>query len=98
MNRTDLVEIIRNGENSGVEFKRDDSHPNSISPCGCGKIRRTHRLIRHSDRRYPRFKDAAVQAAELWDDRDMLPVLKSHSEPELWLRNYISDVINALGE
>ena len=44
------------------------------------------------------IRDAAVQAAELWDDREILPVLKSHSEPELWLRNYISDVINALGE
>ncbi len=24
MNRTELEELIRNGENSGVEFKRDD--------------------------------------------------------------------------
>ena len=31
MNRTELVELIHNGENSGVEFKRDDSHPNSIA-------------------------------------------------------------------
>ena len=44
------------------------------------------------------IRDAAVQAAELWDDREILPVLKSHSEPELWLRDYISDVINDLGE
>jgi ATP-dependent DNA helicase RecG len=27
MNRTELMEIIRNGENSGVEFKRDDVQP-----------------------------------------------------------------------
>ncbi len=44
------------------------------------------------------IRDTAVQAAELWGDREILPVLKSHSEPELWLRDYISDVINDLGE
>jgi ATP-dependent DNA helicase RecG len=27
MNRTELMEIIRNGESSGVEFKRDDVQP-----------------------------------------------------------------------
>ena len=27
MNRTELEELIRNGENSGVEFKRDDVIP-----------------------------------------------------------------------
>ena len=44
------------------------------------------------------IRDAAVQAAELWGDRDMLPVLKSHSEPEPWLQDYIFDVIDDLGE
>lgn len=44
------------------------------------------------------IRDAAVQAAELWGDRDILPVLKSHSEPESWLRDYICDVIDDLGE
>lgn len=31
MNRTELAELIRNGENSGVEFKRDDAHTDSIA-------------------------------------------------------------------
>jgi ATP-dependent DNA helicase RecG len=31
MLRTDLVELIRNGENSGVEFKRDDIRPDSLA-------------------------------------------------------------------
>jgi ATP-dependent DNA helicase RecG len=31
MNRTELFEIIRNGENSEVEFKRDDAPPDSIA-------------------------------------------------------------------
>jgi len=30
MDRTELQEIIVNGENSGVEFKRDDVHPDSL--------------------------------------------------------------------
>lgn len=44
------------------------------------------------------IRDAAVQAAELWGDQEILPVLKSHSEPEPWLQDYISDVIDDLGE
>ena len=31
MNKTELLEIIRNGENSGTEFKRDDVHPQSLA-------------------------------------------------------------------
>ena len=44
------------------------------------------------------IRDAAVQAAELWGDHEILSVLESHSEPEQWLRDYISDVIDDLGE
>ena len=31
MNRTDLLELIANRENSRVEFKRDDAHPDSLA-------------------------------------------------------------------
>ena len=31
MLKTDLAEIVRNGENSGVEFKRDDIHTDSLA-------------------------------------------------------------------
>ena len=31
MNRTELLELIANGENSRVEFKRDDAHPDSVA-------------------------------------------------------------------
>lgn len=31
MLKTELMELIRNGENSGVEFKRDDVHPDSLA-------------------------------------------------------------------
>lgn len=31
MNRTELAELVQNGENSGVEFKRDDVHPERLA-------------------------------------------------------------------
>jgi ATP-dependent DNA helicase RecG len=31
MTRAELIELIRNGENSRVEFKRDDDHPDSLA-------------------------------------------------------------------
>ncbi len=31
MNRTELEELIRNGESSGVEFKRDDVRPERLA-------------------------------------------------------------------
>jgi len=31
MTKTELLEIIANGENSGVEFKRDDVHPDNLA-------------------------------------------------------------------
>ena len=43
------------------------------------------------------IRDAAVQAAELWGDQDLIDVLTSHNEPEPWLRDYIRDVIDDLG-
>lgn len=40
------------------------------------------------------LRDAAVQSAELWDDWELLDVLRAHHEPEPWLREYIRDVID----
>lgn len=31
MTKTELLEFLRNGENSGVEFKRDDVHTDSLA-------------------------------------------------------------------
>ena len=42
------------------------------------------------------IRDAAVQAAESWGDPGLADVLKSHSEPVAWLRDYILDVIDDL--
>ena len=44
------------------------------------------------------IRDAAVQAAELWGDRGMRPILLAHSEPEPWLRDYVRDVAEDLVE
>jgi hypothetical protein len=44
------------------------------------------------------LRDAAVQAAEMWGDREMVDILKSHREPGSWLRQYIREVINDLCE
>ncbi len=44
------------------------------------------------------MRDAAVQAAEWWGGPDMQNVLKSHSESEPWLQDYIWNVIKDLGE
>ncbi|MCY3826305.1 MAG: HEAT repeat domain-containing protein [Candidatus Dadabacteria bacterium] len=44
------------------------------------------------------IRDAAVQAAESWDEEESANILKSHHEPEPWLREYILDVISDLGK
>ena len=43
------------------------------------------------------IRDAAIQAAELWADREVITVLESSHHPEPWLRDYIRDVIDDLG-
>ena len=44
------------------------------------------------------IRDAAVQAIESWGDPDLVEVLRSHVEPEPWLRQYIFDVVGDLVE
>ena len=43
------------------------------------------------------IRGAAVQATESWGGPDLIKVLKSHTEPEPWLQQYILDVIEDLG-
>ena len=43
------------------------------------------------------IRDAAVQAAESWGGEGIVDILKSHEEPETWIREYIEDVIEDLG-
>ena len=44
------------------------------------------------------IRDAAVQAAESWGGQDIRNVLEAHNEPLQWLRNYVRDVVEDLGE
>ena len=44
------------------------------------------------------LREAAVQAAESWGERDFAGVLQAHHETEPWLRDYIRDVIDDLGD
>ena len=44
------------------------------------------------------IRDAAVQAAEFWGGQDIRNVLEAHNEPLQWLRNYVRDVVEDLGE
>ena len=44
------------------------------------------------------IRDAAVHAAEHWGGADIRDVLKAHEEPLPWLRDYVRDVIEDLGE
>ena len=39
------------------------------------------------------IRDAAIQAAEHWGGHRTLAVLKQHTEPTPWLRDYLQDVI-----
>lgn len=38
-------------------------------------------------------RDAAVQAADSWQDDGMVSILQSHQEPEPWLQEYIDEIV-----
>jgi hypothetical protein len=42
-------------------------------------------------------RDAALQAAESWEDRDILPRLREHHEPLPWLADYLKRLVRDLG-
>lgn len=42
------------------------------------------------------IRDAAAKAADTWSDTGLKEVLEQHSEPERWLQQYISEVIQDL--
>lgn len=44
------------------------------------------------------IRDAALQAVERWEDREIVPVLRSHRESEDWLREYLEEVVRYLDE
>lgn len=44
------------------------------------------------------IRDAAVQAAEFWGGKDIRNVLEAHIEPLPWLRDYVRNVVEDLGD
>ncbi len=44
------------------------------------------------------MRDAAIQTAENWGDREMVEVLQAHTESNSLLRRYVEDVISDLSE
>ena len=43
------------------------------------------------------IRDAAIQAVESWGGKDLVEILRTHEEPEPWMRQYVEDVIADLG-
>lgn len=44
------------------------------------------------------MRDAAIQAAETWGDKEIVEILQGHTETDEWLRSYLENVIADLGE
>ena len=44
------------------------------------------------------LRDAAVQAVETWEDKNLLAVLQRHEEPVSWLEEYVGEVMQDLLE
>lgn len=71
MTRTELMELIKNGENSYVEFKRDDVHPDSLAK----EISALLNL------------EGGVILLGVEDDGSITGLTKSRTEAEHWLMN-----------
>lgn len=105
-----LADALHSGEERRVlawvrEFALDAAHPNfaaSVLRCLGHRMVGTcawhTRLVRNAlalDE--VEIRDAAVQAAALWGDREIRCVLAAHDEPISWLGAYLQDVIEDLG-
>lgn len=44
------------------------------------------------------IRDAAVQACEMWADRELIAVLTAHQEAAAWLQDYIRSVVEGLAD
>jgi ATP-dependent DNA helicase RecG len=68
---TELLELVRNGENSGVEFKRDDIHPDQLAKelCALANFEGGHIFL-------------GVE-----DDRTISGLTRSPADAEAWVMN-----------
>lgn len=81
MLRADLLELIRNGENSGVEFKRDDVHADNLAReiCALLNLRGGHILLGIEDDGTVTGLTRAAQDAEQW----VVNVCRNNVEPAI---------------
>ena len=71
MNRTELLELVSNRENSRVEFKRDDVHPDSLA-------REMSALLN---------LEGGVILLGVEEDRRVTGLTRSREEAEEWVMN-----------
>lgn len=81
MNRLDLEELIRNGENSGVDFKRDDVHPDNLAKVAAAflNIEGGHILLGVEDDGTVSGLSREPCRAEEW----VMQVLRDHVQPSV---------------
>lgn len=79
MNRTELAELIRNGENSGVEFKRDDITPEKLAKemAALLNVEGGHILLGVERDRTVSGLTRAAEAAEEW----VMEAARAHLRP-----------------
>ena len=105
-----LAGALHSGEERRVlawvrEFALDAAHPNfaasvlrCLGHCMAGTRTWRTRLVRDALALDAiEIRDAAVQAAALWGDREIRCALAAHDEPIPWLGAYLQDVIEDLG-
>lgn len=81
MNRTDLLRLIAAGENSRVEFKRDDVQPNKIAAeiAGLLNLEGGHVLLGVEDDGKISGLSRAVAKAEEW----IMQIVRDHLQPSI---------------
>ena len=81
MNQTDLLRLIATGENSRVEFKRDDTQPGKLAAVLAGllNLEGGHVLLGVEDDGGVSGLSRAVARAEEW----IMQVARDHLEPSI---------------
>lgn len=89
------------------ELATSDADPTVASSVLCCLARRDRpvatawrvRLVRDALRcESVAIRDAAVQASELWADRELIAVLTAHRESVGWLQDYVQSVVDGLAD
>lgn len=99
MLKTELAELIRNGENSGVEFKRDDVHPDDLAKeiVALLNFEGGHVLLGVEDNRRVSGLTRDVRSAEEWVinvcRNNIRPAILPYWETVAWTRTKTIGII-----